>query len=100
MNLNKTYNYLSAVIELSPGWVLLFAMSLISAFKVYRVSLLQFIIQMISITFVVVEPIIYRKKFTVFQRGAVTAFNEKGHPVRMTSFRGAHLSRQHHFFVL
>ncbi len=71
MNLNKTYNYLSAVIELSPGWVLLFAMGLFSSFRVFRLIVLQFLVRKISITIVVVEPIIYRKKFTVFQRGAV-----------------------------
>ncbi|MGV3685782.1 MAG: hypothetical protein ACO1NS_09165 [Daejeonella sp.] len=71
MNLNKTYDYLSAVIEPGPGWVLLFAMSLFGTFKVFSLILLQFIVQKISITFVVIEPIIYRKKFTVFQRGAV-----------------------------
>ena len=71
MNLNRTYDYLSGLIEPGPGWVLLFAMGLLSTFRVFRLILLQFLVQKISITPVVVEPIIYRKKFTVFQRGAV-----------------------------
>lgn len=71
MNLNKTYNYLSALIEPGPGWVLLFAMGLFNMFRVFRLIVLQFLVQKIFITIVVVEPIINRKKFTVFQRGAV-----------------------------
>ncbi len=71
MNLNRTYDYLSALIQPGPAWVLLFAMGLFNAFRVFRLIVLQFLIQKISITPVVVQPIIYRKKFTVFQRGAV-----------------------------
>lgn len=71
MHLNKTYNYLSAMIELGPGWVLVIAIGLFSTFKFFCLIIPLFVIQKTSITPVVVEPIIYRKKFTVFQRGAV-----------------------------
>lgn len=71
MNLNRTYDFLSSVIEPGPAWVLLFAMGLFNTFRVFGLIVLQFLVQKISITFVVVQPIIYRKKFTVFQRGAV-----------------------------
>lgn len=71
MNLNKTYGYLLAITERGPAWVLLVAMDLFNTFRVFRLIVLQFLIQKTSITPVVVQPIINRKKFTVFQRGAV-----------------------------
>ncbi|MGB4400874.1 MAG: hypothetical protein WBJ10_15990 [Daejeonella sp.] len=71
MNLNKTYRNLLASIESGQAWVLLFVMGLFNTFRVFRLIVLQFLVQKISITPVVVQPIIYRKKFTVFQRGAV-----------------------------
>lgn len=74
MDLNKTYDYLAGKMEPGPIWVLLFAMGLFSTFRVFRLIVLQFLIQKISITIVVVQPIIYRKKFTVFQRGAVKRY--------------------------
>lgn len=71
MNLNKTYRYLLAITEPGPAWVLLAAMRLFVTFRVFCLVVPFYVIQKISITMVVVQPIIYRKKFTVFQRGAV-----------------------------
>ena len=71
MDLNKTYRYILAITEPGPAAVLLLTMRLFSTFKVFCLIISLYVIQKISITQVVVQPIIYRKKFTVFQRGAV-----------------------------
>jgi hypothetical protein len=74
MNLTSTYYYLSGITEPGPGWVLVVAMRLFSTIKVCRLIAPLYVIQKISVTNVAVQPIIYRRKFTVFQRGAVNLF--------------------------